>query len=314
MGGKKKNVAKSILKEAETIQVPPYIPACFPSGVPKNWESLRGCCLYIATPAYGGMFFSHYVSAIQQVAIQATLLGVQYNFFTIGNESLITRARNRAVAHFLHATEKADHKRSYLLFIDADIGFSPEAVWRIMLNDKEVCGAIYPKKDIPWEAIKRVSKEYPDITAEDLELVCKSYNLNLSGDETPLEKEMNTQSNLLSVENIATGFMCIRRDVFTKLMKEYPDLQYNGLVENQSQPELEHYWWLFFDCRLSKNLKRYLSEDWAFCSLCRGAGIRIYADIAIPLSHTGTYCWTGWVGAMFDQYMTDENLRKIKLK
>ena len=45
----------------------------------------------------------------------------------MGNESLITRARNTLVSQFLDA-DKEDDSLTHLMFIDADIGFRGEAV------------------------------------------------------------------------------------------------------------------------------------------------------------------------------------------
>jgi hypothetical protein len=58
----------------------------------------------------------------------------------LGHDSLITRARNTLVATFLDSTA------THLLFIDADIGFAPEEVVRLMRRDQEVVVGSYPLK------------------------------------------------------------------------------------------------------------------------------------------------------------------------
>jgi hypothetical protein len=288
----------------------------FKSGIPHNWQNLRGKTLYIATPAYGGLFYADYVNAIQQVVIQSNLLGVNYSFCNIVNESLITRARNRCVAMFCAYMKENNLKPedTYLLFIDADVGFKPESIWRLMLHGEDVVGGIYPKKSVNWDKIISLVKQHPDIKADELELLQQSYNLNLGGDETDTRDKYVCKGNLVEVENIATGFMMIKGSVIHRLMKENPDLAYNGYVENQAEPELRDYWFRLFDCKVSGKLKRYLSEDWAFCSLCRALGIKIFADISIPLTHTGTFCYRGWVGALYDQFMTGTEEEREKYR
>ena len=67
-------------------------------------------------------------------------------------ESLISRARNAAVAAALH------YKSDYLLFIDADIGFDARDVFKLLDHDKDVvCGA-YPKKYYNKQKISYLSR------------------------------------------------------------------------------------------------------------------------------------------------------------
>ena len=63
-------------------------------------------------------------------------------------ESLVTRARNTLVANFLD-----DEHATHLLFVDADIGFSPTIIKRMLDFDHEVVCAPYPMKLINWSAI-----------------------------------------------------------------------------------------------------------------------------------------------------------------
>ena len=62
----------------------------------------------------------------------------------LGNESLITRARNKSLNKFMNTD------CSHLLFIDSDIEFQPEAVMDLLLFDKDVSCCVYPKKGFNW--------------------------------------------------------------------------------------------------------------------------------------------------------------------
>jgi len=62
-------------------------------------------------------------------------------------DSLVTRARNTLVALFLGNPEY-----THLLFIDTDITFSPDNVFRLleMSKQKPIVAAPYPKKGKRW--------------------------------------------------------------------------------------------------------------------------------------------------------------------
>lgn len=88
--------------------------------------------ILVATPAYGGMIHCSYVHNILQ--LQAA--GLPFQLFTIGNESLITRARNHQISWF--------HSRpdfSHILFLDADVSLPPEALAMMIEQDADVVGA-----------------------------------------------------------------------------------------------------------------------------------------------------------------------------
>lgn len=60
-------------------------------------------------------------------------------------ESLVTRARNDCVAKFLAAPEW-----THLFRIDADIGFSSEATFRLLRSGYDIAAGVYPLKRENW--------------------------------------------------------------------------------------------------------------------------------------------------------------------
>src|SRR3546814_16306583 len=82
-----------------------------------------------------------YVQSFMNTASLLSRSGVAFTHsFLIGN-SLVHDARNRLISDFLHREEATD-----LLFIDADIGWEPEAALRLIQSPHDVIGGAYPQK------------------------------------------------------------------------------------------------------------------------------------------------------------------------
>jgi hypothetical protein len=90
----------------------------------------------------------------------------------------------------------------------------------------------------------------------------------------------------------------IKREVFDKMKKSYPELKYNHKLNGKTQHSENSY--LFFDCMKDEN-NDYLSEDITFCKRWRDIGGKIYSDISMPLTHVGTYTFKGHIGAKFNR-------------
>jgi len=99
--------------------------------------------LFIGTPCYGGMITADYFKSCMQLTAVAATNKVELQFGTIGNESLITRARNTLVQLFMD-----DEQYTHLLFIDADISFDPNTVMRMIDLDEEIVTGVYQEKQL----------------------------------------------------------------------------------------------------------------------------------------------------------------------
>ena len=88
----------------------------------------------VVTPSHDGKFFQNYVMSMMNFAIEAERAGMRMQVLFHQGESLVTRARNNCVAQFL-----ANPEWTHLFWIDADIGFSAQAAFRLLLSDHDIC-------------------------------------------------------------------------------------------------------------------------------------------------------------------------------
>ena len=99
----------------------------------------------VMTPSHDGKYFHNYTLSLLNLVSSAAQQGLSLQVSLQRGESLITRARNNAVANFL-----ANPQWTHLFWIDSDIGFSPQAVYRLLLSDYDVACGVYPLKHENW--------------------------------------------------------------------------------------------------------------------------------------------------------------------
>src|ERR1700744_5072851 len=107
--------------------------------------------LVVATPCFGGQVSSIYASSLfaLQRAVHS-MSNVQLKVHMRDGDALITRARANLVTLFLD-----DPSATHLLFIDADIGFTPDQVFRLIESGADVVAGCYPIKRVNWDKAKR---------------------------------------------------------------------------------------------------------------------------------------------------------------
>jgi len=233
--------------------------------------------LFVATPCYGSMLTEDYFHSILDLQNFCRQEEIGLNVQTLGQESLVTRARNTLVANFLD-----NESFTHLLFIDADIGFDAKSLKRFLEYDKDVMCAPYPMKLISWDMIPKLIEE-----KKDYRNLCHPYVLNFSN-----KGEINVEKGFAEVLDAATGFMLIKRECLLKMKEEYPDLRYKtDQIINNKEFESENTY-LFFDT-MKDDDERYLSEDYAFSRRWQKIGGKIYADIGSKITHFGSYRYTG---------------------
>lgn len=236
--------------------------------------------ILLATPCYGNVVCTNYLLSIIQLVSWAGQNGVPVTFFTTGGDSLVTRARNNIVAYFLE-----NPQYTHLMWVDADIGFEPQAFERLLRADKDVAAGVYPFKRIIWDDVRQAALR----GETELEAASLRYVLNFKD-----PAHVVTQNGFAEVLDAATGFMLIKRSVFERMREAYPELQYESDSHDSSgafNKTNNHY--LFFDVMLEPETRRYLSEDYAFCRRWQAIGGEIWVDLYSKLSHQGSQVYHG---------------------
>ncbi|HEX4227093.1 MAG TPA: hypothetical protein VHZ07_00375 [Bryobacteraceae bacterium] len=179
---------------------------------------------------------------------------------------------------------------THLIFIDADIGFEPEQVFRLMEFDADVTAAIYPIKSIDW---KKVGALATAGTAP-LESAALSYMVEFTDRE-----RIQVKNGFARVSYAGSGFLMIRRHVLLAMIECYPQLRYGH--DHKPNDKLAGSPWRFalFNCMIDEATGVYLSEDFSFCKRWCDMGGEIWADLESRLTHVGTVSFCGDVATQF---------------
>ena len=107
----------------------------------------------IALPCYGGMVSDKTAKGLFNLGKELRTNQIDHGLITLANESLITKGRSRIANFFINNTQY-----EYVMFIDADIGFEPQDVLKLLSYQRDiVCGA-YPMKSIPLQYNYNISQ------------------------------------------------------------------------------------------------------------------------------------------------------------
>lgn len=237
--------------------------------------------LLVGTPCYGGMVAQGYMESIIALMIYGSAQGFDMTLAMNGNDSLITRSRNKILSAFLDRVQA-----THLFFVDADISFEPEAVKRLIDFDQDVVAGMYPIKSIDWGRLQARIK--PGMTESEL----RESGLNFVG--LPLPKsEREERDGFVTGTYAGTGFMMIKRGALERMIAAYPETKFEvshmyPRVAKQSPNQ-----YALFDCMIDKKTNIYLSEDFAFCERWRALGGKIWLDTQSRLTHTGVASYEG---------------------
>jgi hypothetical protein len=240
-----------------------------PSGGPAR--------IWLATPCYGGMANVAFMRSVLDLQVACQQRGIGLHVELMGGDALITRARSRLAAQFLASDA------THLFFVDADIGFRPENVFRLLKSGHDVCGGVYPLKRVEWDKARRAAQA----GVADLEAASLGYVVRFI--PTP-DNSVEVDNGFAKVTYVGTGFMMLKREAVRRVADAHPELKAKmGDMADKAAAECV----MLFETMIEPETGQYLSEDYAFCRRWRDLGGEIWADMESRLTHVGHTPYSG---------------------
>ena len=244
--------------------------------------------VYVATPCYDSMRVETTVSLLDTFSALGGS-GIECKFKSV-KTSLVTHGRNLLTCGFLNSGF------DYMLFVDADVEFKPEAIMRMLVPKKDIVCTPYRVKNEP-EAMEYAVK-FKD--SKDIKIL---------------------PWDIVEIEEGPAGCMLIHRKVFERLMDKRPDLKinFNEATRKKMNEEIgamedaiDRYMYNFWDTTFNLDTGEWKGEDLSFCALAREAGFKIYANLDSGTTHHGSYGWKGRFGDSLIKSVAPDNYAKKK--
>jgi hypothetical protein len=220
--------------------------------------------LMIATPmGGGGVCDQAYLLGYGDLRVECALRGIPVHSTVIRNESDVQQGRNRCFAEFLASP------CSHMLFIDSDIGFSVDAVFRLIAHDVPLVGATYAKK-------VRGAPQFAFSAMPQME---------------------RTDAGLIEVGGLPGGFLMIQRRTAERMAGAYGGLHFDLQDGQASADGWRGQMFNLFGAEMAEGTR--WSEDLSFCRRWRAIGGRVWLDPHILLQHWGVACFAGHPAEVF---------------
>ena len=234
--------------------------------------------ILVCTPVHSECSI-HYTQALLEFQVACMQKNILVSFLLL-KSSLVTQGRNLCVANFLN------EKYSHLLFIDADIDFDSKTIFKMLELDREVIAVPYPMKTLNWDRVYKFKGDIKD-----------SNELSHTGFTYPIKvydkDNIKVKDDVMEVTHAPTGCMLIKRQVFDKMIKAYPELRISQPTIMNGEAKDKENLWNFFDTYHDLKNKKYYGEDFGFCKKWTDIGGKCYCYIGDYITHIGEYQYSG---------------------
>lgn len=208
--------------------------------------------IFVATPTTH--IHANHMASIARALPILMGTGCAVDHFLLDGLCHVDDARNICVGKFLETSCDA------LIFIDADVGFPPEALNRLARLQGDVVAGVYPRREM--------RRSWPFKTEEGVTLDMGEDGVVRNG-----------------VLGLPTGFMKISRHVLDAMSREEPQRIFRPFGDADIAAPI------IFE-RTFVNGER-LSGDYAFCKKVRDLGYELALDPTPWFSHAGEFAFKG---------------------
>ena len=259
--------------------------------------------IFVATPVHSECSI-HYTQALLKFQKQCMMNSIMVSFSLL-KSSLVTQGRNLCVANFL----KDPINYTHLLFIDSDIDFKFDTIMKMLKFDREVIATPYPMKHIHWDQIWDRVQKGKIKNIEQLKRAGHAFPIKLDNQKG---KEIPVVDGVIEVSHAPTGCMLIKKQVFDKMIKAYPNDKIEQATIVNGIAVIDEYNYNFFDTIHDPETKKYYGEDFGFCKKWTAIGGKCYCYVNDDITHVGEYAYNGKLMDNLDISKTVDDTDKNK--
>ena len=259
--------------------------------------------IFVATPVHSECSI-HYTQALLKFQKQCMMNSIMVSFSLL-KSSLVTQGRNLCVANFL----KDPTNYTHLLFIDSDIDFKFDTIMKMLKFDREVIATPYPMKHIHWDQIWDRVQKGKIKNIEQLKRAGHAFPIKL---ENQKGKEIPVVDGVIEVSHAPTGCMLIKKEVFDKMIKAYPNDKIEQATIVNGKALIDEYNYNFFDTIHDPETRKYYGEDFGFCKKWTAIGGKCYCYVSDDITHVGEYAYNGKLMDNLDISKTVDDTDKNK--
>ena len=259
--------------------------------------------IFVATPVHSECSI-HYTQALLKFQKQCMMNSIMVSFSLL-KSSLVTQGRNLCVANFL----KDPANYTHLLFIDSDIDFKFDTIMKMLKFDREVIATPYPMKHIHWDQIWDRVQKGKIKNIDELKRAGHAFPIKLDNQKG---KEIPVVDGVIEVSHAPTGCMLIKKQVFDKMIKAYPNDKIEQATIVNGIALIDEYNYNFFDTIHDPETRKYYGEDFGFCKKWTAIGGKCYCYVSDDITHVGEYAYNGKLMDNLDISKTVDDTDKNK--
>jgi hypothetical protein len=259
--------------------------------------------IFVATPVHSECSI-HYTQALLKFQKQCMMNSIMVSFSLL-KSSLVTQGRNLCVANFL----KDPTNYTHLLFIDSDIDFKFDTIMKMLKFDREVIATPYPMKHIHWDQIWDRVQKGKIKNIDELKRAGHAFPIKLDNQKG---KEIPVVDGVIEVSHAPTGCMLIKKQVFDKMIKAYPNDKIEQATIVNGIALIDEYNYNFFDTIHDPETRKYYGEDFGFCKKWTAIGGKCYCYVSDDITHVGEYAYNGKLMDNLDISKTVDDTDKNK--